>query len=152
MDIISLWRCSSVRLLKKNIKYYSCEEFSEEVIMKRIIVVAVTILMLIGVLIAGCAQPEAGPSGPGPAPAPAKGETMELKFATFIPPFDVYAEQMQAWADELEAESGGRMTVDFYHAESLVKMPDLFDAVAAGTADIAMIDANLTPERLALSG
>ncbi|MFC1846275.1 TRAP transporter substrate-binding protein DctP [Chloroflexota bacterium] len=120
--------------------------------MKRIIVVAVTILMLIGVLVAGCSQPatEPGPSGPGPAPA--EGKTINLKFATFIPPFDVYAEQMKAWADELEAATDGRIKVTFYHAESLVKLPEIYDAVAAGTADIGMIDANITPERLAISG
>ncbi len=65
---------------------------------------------------------------------------------------DVYAEQMGLWAQELEEATDGRIKVTFYHAESLVKMPDLFDATAAGTCDFAMIDANMTPERLALSG
>ena len=32
------------------------------------------------------------------------------------------------WAGRLEEATGGRIKITFYHAESLVKMPDLFDA------------------------
>jgi TRAP-type C4-dicarboxylate transport system substrate-binding protein len=60
--------------------------------------------------------------------------------------------QQGNWAKALEDATNGRIHVTFFHAESLVKMPDLFDAVTAGTVDFAMIDANLTPERLAISG
>jgi len=114
--------------------------------MKKLFVLTITILVLAGTILAGCT-----PSTPGGGPSDT-GKSVNLKFATFIPPFDVYAEQMGAWAKELEEATNGRIKVTFYHAESLVKMPNLFDAVAAGTADIAMIDSNLTPERLAISG
>jgi TRAP-type C4-dicarboxylate transport system substrate-binding protein len=107
--------------------------------MKRIISIAGILLLLSATILGGCGEPT--PAGP-----------VELRFATFIPPQDVYAEQMGVWAEELEKATDGKIKVTFFHAESLVKMPDLFDAVAAGTADLAMIDANMTPERLALSG
>ena len=121
--------------------------------MKRIIIITFTILLLSAVIFGGCAQTTPAPTPtPTPAPTPAPVKPIELRFATFIPPFDIYAEQMGIWAKELETATSGRIKVTFFHAESLVKMPDLFDAVAAGTADFAMIDANMTPERLRLSG
>jgi TRAP-type C4-dicarboxylate transport system substrate-binding protein len=51
----------------------------------------------------------------------------------------------------LEEATNGRIKVTYYHAESLVKMPDLLDATSAGTCDIAMIDASLTPARLPIT-
>jgi TRAP-type C4-dicarboxylate transport system substrate-binding protein len=129
----------------------------KEAEMKRIIVIISIALILSAIILGGCAEPEPVPApapapSPAPAPTPAPEKPIELRFATFIPPMDVYAEQMGLWADELTAATSGRITVTFYHAESLVKMPDLLNAVDAGTADFAMIDANMTPERLALSG
>lgn len=123
--------------------------------MKRIIVVTLAVILLSAFILVGCAEPTPTPTPaptPTPTPTPAPEKPIELRFATFIPPFDVYAEQMGIWAQELEAATNGRIKVTFYHAESLVKMPDLLNAVDAGTADFAMIDANMTPERLALSG
>jgi TRAP-type C4-dicarboxylate transport system substrate-binding protein len=127
----------------------------KEVEVKRVIILIFTLLLLSAVIFGGCAQPAPAPApapAPTPTPAPTPVKPIEWRFATFIPPQDVYAQQMGLWASELEAATNGRIKVTFYHAESLIKMPDLFDAVAAGTADFAMIDANLTPERLALSG
>jgi TRAP-type C4-dicarboxylate transport system substrate-binding protein len=129
----------------------------KEVKVKRIIIITWVALILSAIILVGCAEPEPTPApaptpAPSPEPAPAPEKPIELRFATFIPPMDVYAEQMGLWAKELEEATGGRITVTFYHAESLVKMPDLLNAVDAGTADFAMIDANMTPERLALSG
>ena len=118
--------------------------------MKRIIFITCTVLLLSAIILGGCAQPAPEP-GPAPGPPPAPAQPIELRFATFIPPFDSYAEEQGAWGKRLEEATNGRIKVAYYHAESLVKMPDLLDAVSAGTADFAMIDSNLYPERLPLS-
>lgn len=137
--------------------------------MKKLVLIPLMIVLVVALVFGSCAAPAPPPApppapapapapapvpapAPPPAPAPAPAKPIELRFATFIPPFDVYAEQMHAWAKELEEATNGRIKVTFYHAESLVKMPDLLDAVGAGTAHFAMIDANLAPERLPLSG
>ena len=57
--------------------------------------------------------------------------------------------EAEAWGKRLEEASGGRITVTYYWAESLAKMPELYDATAAGTCDIAQIDPSMTGERLA---
>jgi TRAP-type C4-dicarboxylate transport system substrate-binding protein len=122
--------------------------------MKRVIILGLVILVLSALILAGCSQ---SPSTSAPTKAasqtagqsPAKVYT--LKYADFIPPQDVFAQQPEAWAKDLDKASGGRIKVTFFHAESLVKMPDLLDAVSAGTADIAMIDASLTPARLPIT-
>ena len=127
----------------------------KEAEVKRIIIMMCMTLALSAIILGGCAEPTPTPAPtptPSPVPTPTPEEPIELRFATFIPPFDVFAEQMGLWAQELEEATDGRITVTFYHAESLVKMPDLLNAVDAGTADLAMIDSNMTPERLPLSG
>ena len=58
---------------------------------------------------------------------------------------------MGEWAKELEQRTDGRVKVSFFHAQSLVKMPELLDAVAAGTADMAFLNAGVSPDRLPLS-
>ena len=121
--------------------------------MKKFAIIACAIIVLTGIIFSGC-QSETTPTTATSTTSTTTTQAapIELRFATFIPPMDVYAQQMGNWAKELEDATGGRIKITFYHSESLVKMPDLFDAVAAGTADFAMIDANMTPERLKLSG
>jgi len=123
--------------------------------MKRLLLVtvAVVLLVLTAMVLPGCSSqtPVASPEKT-PTAAPIAEKPIELRYASFIPEMDVFAQVPGEWAKELEAATNGRIKVTFYHSESLVKMPDLFDAVAAGTADFAMIDALLTPERLSLSG
>ncbi len=115
--------------------------------MKKFMFLGIVVLMLVSLILSGCAG-QAPSTGPGAQPA----KTINLKFATFIPPMDTYAVQQGEWAKQLETATNGRIKITFYHAESLIKMPDLFDATAAGTVDFSMIDSNLTPERLPLSG
>jgi len=117
--------------------------------MKRIIIVLCAVLVISALILSGCSN---NGTTTGTATTTSAAKTIELRFATFIPPNDVYAQQAEAWGKEFEAATNGRVHITYYHAESLVKMPDLFDAVTAGTADFAMIDANLTPVKLAISG
>lgn len=76
---------------------------------------------------------------------------IELRFATFIPPTDVYAVNLGEWAKELEEKTNGRLKVTFFHAQSLLKMPEMLDGVASGTADMAFFNAGIYPDRLPLS-
>jgi TRAP-type transport system periplasmic protein len=81
----------------------------------------------------------------------ASGNTIELRFATFIPPTDVYAVILGNWAKELEQRTNGRVKVTFYHGQALLKVPEMLDGVASGTADMAFMFAGAFPDRLPLS-
>ncbi len=117
------------------------------------VMLIISLVLILMLALPACTSPTPTTApAPAPAPQPAAQQTFELRYASFIPAMDVFAQVPGEWAKELEEATDGRIKVTFYHSESLVKMPDLFDAVAAGTADFAMIDANLTPERLSLAG
>lgn len=104
--------------------------------MKKLIYFFLAVLLIGVVTISSCGKEET---------------TLELRFATFIPPTDVYAVGLQNWADELEEKSDGRITVTFFHGQSLLKVPEILDGVAAGTADMAFCFAGAFPDRLPLS-
>ena len=108
--------------------------------MSRAIYLILGILLIASLALGGC--------GGG---APEEGPTVELRFATFIPPTDVYAVNMEEWAKELEQRTNGRVTVTFFHGQSLLKVPEILDGVAAGTADMAFMFAGAYPDRLPLS-
>jgi TRAP-type transport system periplasmic protein len=116
--------------------------------------------LLIGVMALGGCSGEKSTTTPSAAvtttalstPAPTTaGKTIELRFATFIPPTDVYAVALGEWAKELEQRTNGQVKVTFYHGQSLLKVPEMLDGVASGTADMAFMFAGAYPDRLPLS-
>lgn len=122
--------------------------------MKRIVCVLLVTLIIGIVALSGCSsekQPAATTTAPGTTTAQAAGKTIELRFATFIPPTDVYAVALGEWAKDLEQRTNGRVKVTFYHGQSLLKVPELLDGVASGTADMAFMFAGAFPDRLPLS-
>lgn len=80
----------------------------------------------------------------------AKG-SVTLRFATFLPPRDVLSDVLNDWAQELKKRSDGKIRVVFYHSQSLVKIPEMLDAVMAGTADMAYLNTVPFPDRLPLT-
>lgn len=123
--------------------------------MKRTIIVMATVLLIIGIMFVGCGKPvKETPITPitpiTPTEPVEEVKPIEWTFVSFIPPFDIYATEAEAWAKRMEEATGGRFKVNFYWAESLVKLTGLFEAVAAGTADVATHPLAPWPERLSL--
>ena len=123
--------------------------------MRRIIYVILAIMLIGLVTASGCgggSPTTASPTTGAPATgAPAAGSSLELRFASFIPPTDVYAIELGNWAKDLEQRTNGRVKVNFFHGQSLLKVPEILDGVAAGTADMAFCFAGAFPDRLPLS-
>jgi TRAP-type C4-dicarboxylate transport system substrate-binding protein len=127
---------------------------------KRIILVMFTVLLVSAVIFSGCTTP-AEPTEPTEPTEPVEPtepteptepvKPIEWRFASFIPPFDVHATTSIDWANELEEATDGRVKVNFYWSESLVKTTGLFDAVASGTADMAQPPPVYFPERFPLT-
>jgi TRAP-type C4-dicarboxylate transport system substrate-binding protein len=116
---------------------------------KRIIPIMLVVL-LIGAVILGCGGP-AAETPTTPTTPTTEVKPIEWTFVSFVPPFDVFATQAIDWEKQLEEQSGGRLKVTFYWAESLVKISGLLDAVTSGTADMAQCVLAFYPERLSLS-
>lgn len=69
-------------------------------------------------------------------PVWAQGKTIELSFSHTIPPVVPLAKVYQAWAGMIEERSGGRVKINFYWAESLLKVSEFYRGVQTGQTDI----------------
>lgn len=56
------------------------------------------------------------------------------------------------WATELEKRSNGRVKVDYYFSQALVKSADSLDAITHGIADVQFIASGYFPTKLPLVG
>ncbi|PKN61235.1 MAG: hypothetical protein CVU57_30695 [Deltaproteobacteria bacterium HGW-Deltaproteobacteria-15] len=85
-----------------------------------------------------------------PAPASAQQpKAMELSFAHTIPPVVPLAKVYQQWGKMIEEKSGGRVKINYFWSESLLKASELFRGAQTGQADISYyvvgIDYGLMP-------
>ncbi len=86
-------------------------------------------------------------SGCGPAPAtPENGEVIELHMATFWPGTDFQVtEGHERWIDEIEKRTDGRVKITLYPGEALLGAREIYEGVAAGSADIGTTCPSYTP-------
>jgi TRAP-type C4-dicarboxylate transport system substrate-binding protein len=121
--------------------------------MKRMLLFCMATMVAVSLIIGGCTTPEApAPSTPTPTPStptpstPAPTKTITLK-ATFYQPANHTAviHFKEVFAD-VETMTEGRVKVDVYDSQTLVKVPETFDALNRGIADLT--DVPLPPLRL----
>ena len=72
-------------------------------------------------------------------------EVITLKFNDWGPPGIGIGELHQQAADMIEERTDGRVVVDCYFSQSLLKYPDTFVGVSEGIADIALYVVGATP-------
>jgi TRAP-type C4-dicarboxylate transport system substrate-binding protein len=118
--------------------------------MKRIILVILTVLLVSAIIFGGCTKSaEEAPTTPT-EPTKPTAKTIEWRFTSWDPPFFVCSEAAEEWGKELEEATGGRLKINFYWSESLIKKAGMFDAVTSGTANIGHISYADQPERFVL--
>lgn len=66
----------------------------------------------------------------------ASPEVIELSFTHTIPPVIPIAKVYQKWAEMLGERSGGRVKINFYWSESLLKASEFYRGVQTGQTDI----------------
>jgi TRAP-type C4-dicarboxylate transport system substrate-binding protein len=95
--------------------------------MKKLILVLTAVLLVGTLILTGCGEKKAT-------------EVTKLTFANWMPPPDVakYSGVFETWARDFEAKTGGRYKVEVVHGGALAGVPQSYDAVATGIADIAM--------------
>jgi len=109
---------------------------------KKIIAVTFTVLLASAIIFGGCAGPAEDPTNPGEPNA----KVITWRYTAWDPPFDTFSIDAEKWADELEEATDGRLKINFYWSESLVKMPGMFDAISSGTADVGNAVLSMFPE------
>ncbi|MFH1646778.1 MAG: TRAP transporter substrate-binding protein DctP [Chloroflexota bacterium] len=129
--------------------------------MKRLIPVAVVLLLVIVLIMAGCTQQAAPAPAPAPAPRPAPSQeptiitpkttaptpsapasapqkVWELKYADWGPSVTELGQRAIQWADVINERTGGRVKITLYFGQALMKSADHLRGVSAGIADAAL--------------
>jgi len=68
----------------------------------------------------------------------ANQKPIELTYSIFFPPKHIQCKTAQAWADEIEKRTGGRVHITLYPGGTLTKAPQCYQGVVDGISDIGM--------------
>jgi len=111
--------------------------------MKRIatlISAMVIFVLLFGVLISCTTTTPAPTPQPSPTPQPTKPkEPITLRLIQPAPPGDQLVVKDEALAERFNKRAGGEYEIKVFPSETLAKVPEYFDAVRTGAAEIAAI-------------
>ncbi len=72
---------------------------------------------------------------------------MKLKFASFLAPVGTLAENVKWLLQEITKRTGGKVTIDEYWQEALLKDADLTAGCGAGTTDLAAVRSTITVDK-----
>lgn len=78
-------------------------------------------------------------------PAPAHAADVTLSYANFPPAPTFPCIQMERWADEVEARTGGKVAVQTYPGSTLLGAKNMWSGVIGGQADIGCISLAYQP-------
>ena len=91
------------------------------------------LLLTVLVLISGCSRKdEAAVSDKQ------EEKTYEFNYAVFFPATHLQAKTAEAWAEEVEARSNGKIKISMFPGGTLTKAAQTYEAVETGVADIGM--------------
>lgn len=79
------------------------------------------------------------------------GEEYEFDFSHFFPPTHFMEEEVQAFSEELEEATDGRIKITSYPGASLAAPDEHFDAAATGSVDFALSVHGYTPNQFPLT-
>ncbi len=105
--------------------------------MVRLVAVGVGLLFVMGVFATTCMAQEAG-------------KPLTLKFANPVPQNSWFGTQFQWWGNEVEKRTGGKVKIQIFWMESLVKWKDMLRGVQSGIADIGWGSSTYHPSNLPL--
>jgi TRAP-type C4-dicarboxylate transport system substrate-binding protein len=81
----------------------------------------------------------------------AKDKVIKLKIAQFFPPPSKQSKILEQFGKELEWRSAGRIQVQYFAGQSLLKAPAMYKGIEAGITDIGYAHVYYTPGRFPVS-
>ncbi len=125
--------------------------------MKKLLLISVMVILAISMLV-GCSQ-QVSPtssttksSAPPPTSAPAQPQVIELSLNLSIPPtHSRYLKAIEPWINEVMAACNGKLKITPYFAEALSPLPENYDSVVSGIADMGEMFIGAKVGRLPLS-
>jgi len=111
----------------------------------KVLLISVAVMLVIGLVIGGCAKP-------APTPAPAPAAPIELTLNESYPAtHPMTTDAYEVWAKMVEEATDGRVKVSVFPGDTLTSVMEAFDATIAGVCDISMVVQSFEPERFPLS-
>src|SRR5271167_3537248 len=83
----------------------------------------------------------------GVVPTSAADQTVQFKISHWVPPTHPVQPALEAWARDVEQESGGTIKVTIFPAEQLGKAFDHYDMARDGIADMTYVNPGYQPGR-----
>lgn len=78
------------------------------------------------------------------------GKVYKLKYSIFFPETHIQCVTAQAWADEIEKRTNGRVQIQVHAAQSLTKAPNVYDGVVNNVSELGMSCLAYTPGKFPL--
>lgn len=125
--------------------------------MRKLLVFALVTVIASCLMVTACGEPEqqtetATITATATETATATVEPIELRFSCPHPEqAGLVSDGLYPWRDDIEAASGGMLTINVFLAGSLAAGPDNYDAVASGLADMSYLNPEEVPGRFPLS-
>ena len=69
-------------------------------------------------------------------PVAADAATVKLTYSNFFPPTHIQSKLAEAWCQEVEKRTGGKVKVEYYPGQTLTKAKQVYDGVVQGLSDI----------------
>jgi len=69
-------------------------------------------------------------------PGLAAAEQIKLTYSCFFPPTHIQSKLAEAWCQEVEKRTGGKVKVEYYPGQTLTKATQVYDGVVQGLSDI----------------
>ena len=69
-------------------------------------------------------------------PVAAEAATVKLTYSNFFPPTHIQSKLAEAWCQEVEKQTGGKVKVEYYPGQTLTKAKQVYDGVVQGLSDI----------------
>jgi len=110
--------------------------------MRKQLLIVLCVLLVSTVIIGGCtsATPTTMPStSSATTPATTAAQPIELRFSSHIPPFAPQIKLYQEWADEINKNTNGQVTITIYAGGTLLQPMDVITGIKSGIADMAEV-------------
>ncbi len=128
--------------------------------MKKLALISISILLLIALIVPGCAQPSSAPapapqsgttSASKPAATPASGNIINLRLTSYTPGNGVMDEAIKWWANEVQTRSNNKVAIKIFFGGTLASATETLSALKTGVADIGFINPANWPDKIPLT-
>jgi TRAP-type C4-dicarboxylate transport system substrate-binding protein len=122
---------------------------SKEVVLKRLILVALAVIVTISLFIVGCSSTSSTTTSTSAqtSTSTSQAPVIKLSSALYLPTAHPFTALQEQWGKDIEAASNGRVQITYYPGGQLLGAPQTADGIVSDIADIAFAHIDYSPGR-----